>query len=55
MREADTEGHTWYDSPDGKRPEQADPQTQGVGSWLLAYEQGTAHGDGASLWGCGMF
>ena len=28
MREADTEGHTGCDSTDGKRPGQADPQTQ---------------------------
>ena len=34
MREADTEGHTGCDSTDGKCPEQADPQTQRVGSWL---------------------
>ena len=34
VREADT-GHTGCDSTDGKRPEQADPQTQRVGSWLL--------------------
>ena len=34
MREADTEGHTGCDSTDGKHPELADPQTQGVGSWL---------------------
>ena len=34
MREADTEGHTVWDSTGGKRPEQAHPQTQRVGSWL---------------------
>ena len=34
VREADT-GHAGCDSTDGKRPEQADPQTQRVGSWLL--------------------
>ena len=34
MKEADTEGHTGCDSTDGKRPEQAGPQTQRVGSWL---------------------
>ena len=32
QREADTEGHTVWDAMDGKRPEQAHPQT--VSSWL---------------------
>ena len=42
MREADTEGHSGCDPTDGKRPEQADPQTQigvhgcqGLGQRLL--------------------
>ena len=34
VRGADTEGHPGCDSADGKRPEQAKPQTQTVGSWL---------------------
>ena len=29
MREADTGGHTKSDPTDAKRPEQADPQTEG--------------------------
>ena len=29
MREADTGGHTRSDPTDAKRPEQADPQTEG--------------------------
>ena len=33
MRGADTEGHTGCDSTDGKHAEQANPQTQTVGSW----------------------
>ena len=28
MREADTEGHTGWGAMDGKRPEQAHPQTE---------------------------
>ena len=28
VRETDTEGHTGCDSIDGKRPEEADPQTE---------------------------
>ena len=46
VREADTEGHTECDSTDGKCPEQADPQTQTVGSWLS--------GDGGGKWGQGF-
>ena len=34
VREADTEGHAGCDSTDGKCPEQTDPQTQRVDSWL---------------------
>ena len=33
MRDAETEGHTGCASTDRKRAEQADPQTQRVGSW----------------------
>ena len=33
VREAETEGHAVCDSTDGKRPEQANAQTQRVGSW----------------------
>ena len=54
MREADTEGHTGCDSTDGKRPEQANPETQGVGSWLSeagAGGLGNIDGDGDSPWG----
>ena len=46
MREADTEGHTGCDSTDGKRPEQADPHTQRVGS---GRRRVTADGEGASF------
>ena len=35
------------DSIDERRPEQADPQGQRVGSWL----SGGGEGDGASFWG----
>ena len=45
MREADTERHTGCDSTDGKRPEQFDPQTQRVGSWL---SEAGRWGDGGS-------
>ena len=48
MREADTEGRTGCDSTDGKRPEQADPQTQRVGSWWSGAGEGmgvTADGE----------
>ena len=55
MRGADTEGHTRCDSTDGKRAEQADPQTQRVGSWLSGADvlEGmmTVNGEGASFWG----
>ena len=40
MREADTEGHTRCDSTDGKRAEQADPETQRVGSWWSGAGEG---------------
>ena len=53
----DTEGHTGCDSIDGKRPEQADPQTERMDSWLPGVGEGvgvTAHGDGISFWGDGM-
>ena len=46
VKEADTEGHTGCDSTDGKRAEQADPQTQRVGSWLS--------GAGGGKWGQGL-
>ena len=58
MREADTEGHTGCDSTDGKRAKQADPQTQGVGSWLSGAGAGgwrDVDGDGVSPWGDGRF
>ena len=54
MREADTEEHTGCDSTDGKRPEQAGPQTQRVGSWLSGAGGGDgvdANEDGVSFWG----
>ena len=52
MREADTEGHTVWDSMDGKHPEQAQPQTQRVDSWLSGAGEAmgvTTDGDGASF------
>ena len=52
MRGADTEGHTGCDSTDGKRAEQADPQTQRVGPWLSGARVGmgvTADGDRTSF------
>ena len=52
MREADTDGHTGCDSTDGKRAEQAYPQTQRVGSHC---QEVTANGDGGPLWGDGKF
>ena len=58
MREADTEGHTGCDSTDGKRPEQADPQTQKVGSWLSGAgggEGGDGDGDRVSFEGDRIF
>ena len=55
VREADTEGHTECDTTNGKCPEQADPQTQRVGSWLSgAGERIGDRGDRASFWGDGM-
>ena len=54
MREADTEGHTGCDSTDGKRAEQADPQTQRVGSWLSGAggrDGVDANEDGVPFWG----
>ena len=54
MRDADAEGRTGCDSTDGKRAEQADPQTQRMGSWLSALsgeEMGvTANGNNVSFW-----
>ena len=50
-READT-GHTGCDSTNGKRSEQAKPQTQTVGSWSSGAREAvrvTAEGDGASF------
>ena len=51
VREAGTEGHTGCDSTDGKRPEQADPQTQWFpGCQGLGERVGvTAHGFRTSL------
>ena len=40
VREADTEGHTGWDAMDGKRPEQAHPQTQSAGFWLSGAGEG---------------
>ena len=57
VREADTEGHAGCDSTDGKCPEQTDPQTQRVDSWLSGTGKGvgvTGHGGGA-FFGDGMF
>ena len=53
VREADTEGHEGCDSTDGKHAEQADPQTQRVGSWWSGAVGGdggvTGNGDGLLL------
>ena len=50
VREGDTEGHTGCDSTDGKWPEQADPQTQRVGSCLSeAGEVGRANREGLTF------
>ena len=43
VTEADT-GHTGCDSTDGKRPEQADPQTWRVGSWWSGAGKGAVLG-----------
>jgi len=43
VREADT-GHAGCESTGGKRPEQADPQTQRVGSWLSGAGEGAVLG-----------
>ena len=42
------EGHTGCDSTDGKRAEQADPQTQRAGSWWSGAGEGM---DGDCSWG----
>ena len=48
----ETEGHTVCDSIDGKRPEQANPETQRVSSWLSR----AGEGDGGDCWwGWGFF
>ena len=57
VREEDT-GQTGCDSTDGKRPEQADPQTQRVGSWLSGAgggDGGDSDGDRVSFEGDRMF
>ena len=55
-READTEGHTACDPIDGKRPEQADPQTESAlgGAGAGKGTRGDADGDRAAS-GDGMF
>ena len=59
VRDADTEGHTGCESTDGKRAEQADPQTQRVGSCcqgLGSTERGViANGDRMSFGSWRMF
>ena len=37
---ADTDGHTGCVSTDGKHAEQANPETQGVGSWWSGAGEG---------------
>ena len=50
MREADTEGHTGCDATDGKRPEQANPQTQRrSGCQGLGWQQVGVAADGNGL------
>ena len=49
MREADTEGHTVWDSMDGKRPEQAYPETKSGFLVVRGWEGGTDHGNGISF------